>query len=71
MAGAVLFEHLQFLALGGRLQPREAGGGMVPPQWQPIPLRSIDCHCGESVGEANFYRQSFTPPCSFSEIIRG
>lgn len=45
------------------------GGAQQPPSLRqrraalhPIPLRSIDCHCGESVDGANFYRQSFTPP---------
>jgi hypothetical protein len=62
MAGAVLVSTFSVRPWADTCNPWDWEEVGAPPHWQPIPLRSIDCQCGGSMGCADFYRQIFTPP---------
>lgn len=49
--------------------PGKSGRVGAPPHWQPIPLRSIGCQCGEPLPRRDFYRQIFTPPVQILIVL--
>ncbi|MCX8512031.1 MAG: hypothetical protein ORN83_09735 [Chthoniobacteraceae bacterium] len=58
MAGAVLFKHLQYSALDGRLQSGATGRRLANRRKAAIPLRSMACLAAASAAGV-FYRQIF------------
>ena len=54
MAGVGLFYRFEYRSWANACNP-ERGGMGASPQWQPIPLRSIGCHCGEPLLRAETF----------------